>query len=208
VLFRSLRPLADDPWKSRVEKFAVGQLVEGSITRLTKFGAFARLSDDLEGLIHISEISEKRIEHPREVLHEGDSVTLRVIKIDPGNHRIGLSLRRVESMAYADMDWQSFVDEGGDAEKPAEKPAEEPAKAPAKKPAKKPAVKAVEEPTEELAEKPAEELVEAPVKKPAKKPAVKTVEEPVEKPAEESAEAPVKKPAKKAPAKKAADANE
>jgi small subunit ribosomal protein S1 len=204
----SIRQLLEDPWSDKAATYQVGQLVEGSITRLTKFGAFARLSDDLEGLIHISEISEKRIEHPREVLHEGDSVTLRVIKIDPGNHRIGLSLRRVESMAYADMDWQSFVDEGGDAEKPAEKPAEEPAKAPAKKPAKKPAVKAVEEPTEELAEKPAEELVEAPVKKPAKKPAVKTVEEPVEKPAEESAEAPVKKPAKKAPAKKAADANE
>ena len=69
---------------------------EGNITRLTKFGAFARLEDDLEGLIHISEISEKRIEHPKEVLQEGDAVTLRVIKIDPDNHRIGLSLRRVE----------------------------------------------------------------------------------------------------------------
>jgi len=57
--------------------------VEGTITRLTKFGAFARLDDDVEGLIHISEISEKRIDHPREVLKEGDTVTLRIIKIDP-----------------------------------------------------------------------------------------------------------------------------
>ena len=86
----------------------VGQLVEGNITRLTKFGAFARLEDDLEGLIHISEISEKRIEHPKEVLQEGDMVTLRIIKIDPDNHRIGLSLRRVDSLAYADMDWQTL----------------------------------------------------------------------------------------------------
>ena len=88
--------------------------MEASITRLTKFGAFARLEKDLEGLIHISEISEKRIEHPKEVLKEGDTVTLRIIKIDPANHRIGLSLRRVDSQAYADLDWQSLEDVMGD----------------------------------------------------------------------------------------------
>jgi small subunit ribosomal protein S1 len=117
----SIRQLLEDPWTQKSAKFSVGQLVEASITRLTKFGAFARLEDDLEGLIHISEISEKRIEHPKEVLHEGEQVTLRIIKIDPENHRIGLSLRRVESMAYADMDWQS-LDEilGNEEEKPAD----------------------------------------------------------------------------------------
>ncbi|MEA4906082.1 MAG: S1 RNA-binding domain-containing protein [Chloroflexi bacterium] len=107
----SIRQLADDPWIARAEKYQPGQLVEGTITRLTKFGAFARLEEDLEGLIHISEISEKRIEHPKEVLREGDVVTLRIIKIDPENHRIGLSLRRVDSMAYADMDWQTLLDD-------------------------------------------------------------------------------------------------
>ena len=64
----SIRALQDDPWKNRVEKFSVGQLVEGVITRLTKFGAFARLEGDIEGLIHISELSENRVEHPKEVL--------------------------------------------------------------------------------------------------------------------------------------------
>ncbi len=107
----SIRQLKDDPWMSMVKDYQVGQLVEGVITRLAKFGAFARLSDEIEGLIHISEISEKRIEHPREVLKEGESVTLRIIKIDPDNHRIGLSMRKVESMAYADMDWQTLLDE-------------------------------------------------------------------------------------------------
>ncbi len=107
----SIRQLLSVPWDQKAANFQVGQLVEGTITRLTKFGAFARLADDVEGLIHISEISEKRIEHPKEVLKEGDTVTLRIIKIDPGNHRIGLSLRRVDSMAYADMDWQSLADE-------------------------------------------------------------------------------------------------
>jgi small subunit ribosomal protein S1 len=104
----SIRQLQEDPWNQRVAKYQVGQLIEAVITRLTKFGAFARLEEDLEGLIHISEISEKRIEHPKEVLHEGDNVTLRIIKIDPDNHRIGLSLRRVDSQAYADLDWQSL----------------------------------------------------------------------------------------------------
>jgi small subunit ribosomal protein S1 len=107
----SIRLLLEDPWSKQVEKYQVGQLVESTITRLTKFGAFARLEDDLEGLIHISEISEKRIEHPKEVLHEGDVITLRIIKIDPENHRIGLSSRRVESLAYADMDWETLLDD-------------------------------------------------------------------------------------------------
>jgi small subunit ribosomal protein S1 len=106
----SIRQLQSDPWAKQVAAYQVGQLLEGKITRLTKFGAFARLEGDIEGLIHISESSEKRIEHPKEVLHEGDVVTLRVIKIDPDNHRIGLSLRRVESMAYADMDWQTLLE--------------------------------------------------------------------------------------------------
>ncbi len=121
----SIRQLLEDPWAQRVGKYQVGQLVEGAITRLTKFGAFARLEDDLEGLIHISEISEKRIEHPREVLHEGDVVTLRVIKIDPENHRIGLSLRRVDSPAYADLDWQTLADQI-DSSQPGEAPKSEP----------------------------------------------------------------------------------
>lgn len=107
----SIRQLIEDPWSKQATKFQVGQLVEGKITRLTKFGAFARLDEDFEGLIHISEISEKRIEHPKEVLHEGDVITLRIIKIDPDNHRIGLSMRKVESMAYADMDWETLLDE-------------------------------------------------------------------------------------------------
>lgn len=107
----SLRALQDDPWASRVEKFSVGQLVEGVITRLTKFGAFARLEGDIEGLIHISEISDHRIEHPREALKEGDVKTLRIIRIEPGQHRIGLSLRKVDSAAFADKDFKMLAEQ-------------------------------------------------------------------------------------------------
>jgi small subunit ribosomal protein S1 len=108
----SIRALQNDPWQQKVEKFKVGQLVEGVITRLTKFGAFARLEGDLEGLIHISEISETRIEHPKEKLHEGDVLTLRIIRIDEDQRRIGLSLRKVDSGAYKDLDFKQIDLEG------------------------------------------------------------------------------------------------
>ena len=107
----SVRALQEDPWRARVEKYSVGQLVEGVITRLTKFGAFARLEGDIEGLIHISEIAEHRIEHPKEVLKEGEVKSLRVIRIDPDQHRIGLSLRKVDSAAFADKDFKLLAAE-------------------------------------------------------------------------------------------------
>ncbi len=102
----SIRQTQEDPWLKKVKHLREGQLVEGTITHLTKFGAFARLEEDLEGLIHISELSEQRINHPKEVVKEGDVVTLRVIKIDPERRRIGLSLRKVDSPAYTDLDWK------------------------------------------------------------------------------------------------------
>ena len=112
----SIRQLAEDPWHTKIEKFSVGQLVEGVITRLTKFGAFARLEGDLEGLIHISEISDHRIEHPKEALKDGDVKTLRIIRIDTDQHRIGLSLRKVDSGAFADKDFKLLMSEGGEGE--------------------------------------------------------------------------------------------
>jgi small subunit ribosomal protein S1 len=122
----SIRALQSDPWQSKVDKFKVGQLVEGVITRLTKFGAFARLEGDLEGLIHISEISENRIEHPKEAgLHEGDVVTLRVIRIDPDQRRIGLSLRKVDSGAFKDLDLKQITLDGVSLEMAGEEPAVE-----------------------------------------------------------------------------------
>ena len=114
----SVRALQEDPWRSRVQKYSVGQLVEGIITRLTKFGAFARLEGDIEGLIHISEISEHRIEHPKEVLKEGEVKSLRVIRIDSDQHRIGLSLRKVDSAAFADKDFKLLTAEFGADESP------------------------------------------------------------------------------------------
>lgn len=102
----SIRQLQEDPWVGKVAHLKEGMLVEGTITHIASFGAFAKIEGDLEGLIHVSELSSQRVEHPKEVVHEGEVLTLRIIKIDQERHRIGLSLRKVDSPAYADFDWK------------------------------------------------------------------------------------------------------
>jgi len=92
----SLKRLQVEPWATVEERYKVGQLVNATITKLAQFGAFARLDDNIEGLIHISELANRRINHPREVVKEGQILTLRVIRIDPARRRLGLSLKRVE----------------------------------------------------------------------------------------------------------------
>jgi small subunit ribosomal protein S1 len=106
----SMKRQEPDPWDTIAINYEVGQLVQGSVTKLTKFGAFAQLVDvpEIEGLIHISELSDKRVTHPREVVNEGDKLTLRVVKIDIKNRRLGLSLKKVNSAEYLDQDWSTF----------------------------------------------------------------------------------------------------
>lgn len=108
----SIKRLAGDPWTEIAQSYQVGQLVQGTVTKLAKFGAFARLAgeDDVEGLIHVSELSDARIEHPKEAVQEGQTLTLRIVKIDPEKKRIGLSLKRVASASYADTDWEPPMD--------------------------------------------------------------------------------------------------
>ncbi|MBF8283969.1 MAG: rpsA [Anaerolineales bacterium] len=107
----SMKRREDDPWLAIQQKYQVGQLVAATITKLTKFGAFARIEgeDDIEGLIHISELAEGHIDHPKEVVAEGQNVTLRVVKVDAEKRRMGLSLKRVASSAYADTDWEQVA---------------------------------------------------------------------------------------------------
>ena len=101
----SIKRLQKEPWSTVEERFRIGQLVTGKITKLTNFGAFARVDEGIEGLIHISELSEQRIAHPREVVEEGQELSLRVIRIDASRQRLGLSLRRV-SEDSDNYDWQ------------------------------------------------------------------------------------------------------
>jgi small subunit ribosomal protein S1 len=94
----SLKRLQPEPWSLVDEMYEEGQLVEGRVTNLTKFGAFVRMDgSDVEGLIHVSELSEEPVPHPREVLQKGDCVTAKIIRIDSQRRRIGLSLKGVDS---------------------------------------------------------------------------------------------------------------
>jgi len=120
----SLKRLEMDPWASVEKRYKVGQLVEGTITKLAKFGAFARVKDDeeIEGLIHVSELSDGHVNHPKEVVHEGQVVTLRIIRIEPEERRLGLSLKRVAKGEYADTDWQQGLAEATNGEPPTDEP--------------------------------------------------------------------------------------
>jgi len=95
----SLKRTQPEPWTTITENYHLGQLVRGTITQLTTFGAFARLEDGIEGLIHVSELAEGRVAHPKNVVKEGDVLELKVIRIDPAKRRIGLSLKRVNEDA-------------------------------------------------------------------------------------------------------------
>ncbi len=90
----SLKRTQAEPWTRVAAQYEVGQLTEGTITQLANFGAFARIQDGIEGLIHVSELSDDRVAHPRNVVKEGDDLLVRIIRIDPQRRRMGLSLRR------------------------------------------------------------------------------------------------------------------
>ncbi|HEY8448801.1 MAG TPA: 30S ribosomal protein S1 [Thermomicrobiales bacterium] len=90
----SIKRTQAEPWSQVASKYEVGQLVRGTVTQLANFGAFARIEDGVEGLIHVSELADERITHPKQVVREGQDLILRIIRIDPQRRRMGLSLRR------------------------------------------------------------------------------------------------------------------
>ena len=116
----SLKRLEPEPWATAESRYYVGQLVEGTITRIANFGAFALVNDEIEGLIHISELSEGRINHPQDVVSEGQKHVMRIIRIDPKRRRMGLSLKRVADPEYADLDWQAELAEAESSLEPEE----------------------------------------------------------------------------------------
>jgi small subunit ribosomal protein S1 len=89
----SIKRTQNEPWATVGERYHLGQIIEGTITQITPFGAFARIEEGIEGLIHISELGDTNVKNPRDVVSEGDAVQVRIIRIDPSRKRIGLSLR-------------------------------------------------------------------------------------------------------------------
>lgn len=122
----SLRRAQPSPWDTIFQKYQVGQLVPATITKLTKFGAFARLDDGLEGLIHISELEDRRIGHPKEVIKEGDDLTLKIISIDPQRQRLGLSLKQAQEVLGRWQGMQGMMESVGSPAKSAQSNATEP----------------------------------------------------------------------------------
>jgi small subunit ribosomal protein S1 len=145
----SRKKVLADPWIELASEFKAGQLVQGTITKLTKFGAFARLVErpEIEGLIHISELSDRRVSQAKEVVEEGQVVTVRVLSVETDRRRLGLSLKRAASEEFVDSDWHAVMDSVNadetvteskprakakpepEANEEVETPAEEPAKA-------------------------------------------------------------------------------
>ncbi|MDP6509736.1 MAG: S1 RNA-binding domain-containing protein, partial [Dehalococcoidia bacterium] len=96
-LVLSLRRTQPHPWDNIVERYQEGQVVEGTVTKIMPFGAFARLDGAIEGLIHISELASYPINHPKQVVHPGDVLSLNILSIEPDRRRIRLSLRQAQS---------------------------------------------------------------------------------------------------------------
>ncbi len=96
----SLRRLQPEPWETIQERHNIGDVVAATVTKLTNFGAFARVEDSIEGLIHISELSARMINHPREVVREGDDVRVKILRIEPERRRLGLSLKQADDGNY------------------------------------------------------------------------------------------------------------
>ncbi|MDO4587197.1 MAG: 30S ribosomal protein S1 [Planctomycetia bacterium] len=92
-----LKQLSEDPWETRIpEKYQAGQLVKGHVTKITNFGVFVSLEDDLEGLLHISELANHKVENPEDIVKVGDEIEVKVLRVDIEERKIGLSKKRAE----------------------------------------------------------------------------------------------------------------
>ena len=107
-----LKQLSTDVWDDYFSHHKVGDVVEGKIVRLTTFGAFVELAEGVEGLVHVSELDEKRVDKPEEAFKPGDVFPMKIIKVQEGEKKIGLSIKAVKADEYA-QDFQAFRQSSG-----------------------------------------------------------------------------------------------
>lgn len=94
-----LKQLDLDPWETTIpEKYSPGSSVKGKVTKITNFGVFVELEDELEGLLHVSELSDQKIEHPESMVNVGDEIEVRILRVDTADRKIGLSMRSDEEI--------------------------------------------------------------------------------------------------------------
>jgi small subunit ribosomal protein S1 len=92
-----LKQMDNDPWAHDIpSKYQPGQLVQGTVTKITNFGVFVGLQDGLEGLLHISELADHKVENPEDVVKVGDQIEVKILRVDTDERKIGLSRKRVE----------------------------------------------------------------------------------------------------------------
>jgi small subunit ribosomal protein S1 len=108
-----IKQLLEDPWSTIPEKYAPGTRVKGNVIKVTEFGAFVEIEKGIEGLIHISELSQDRIEDPRQVVKEGDSIEVMVLDVDPDERRIALSVKSLQ-LSKGEEDYQAYLRQQGD----------------------------------------------------------------------------------------------
>ena len=100
----SIKRLSEDPWATVEQQYTEGQTVRGVVTSVVDFGAFVRVQEGLEGLVHVSEMREHSVMDPRDVVGEGDEVMVRILHVDGSQRRLGLSLRLNTSPATSAPD--------------------------------------------------------------------------------------------------------
>ncbi|MEL6498548.1 MAG: 30S ribosomal protein S1 [Planctomycetota bacterium] len=104
-----VKQLTEDPWLHLIpEHYKPGMVVRGEVTKITNFGVFVELEDDLEGLLHISELADHKVENPQDVVKAGDEVDVKILRVDSSDRKIGLSLKRAQ--------WGDTSDTSGGAE--------------------------------------------------------------------------------------------
>jgi small subunit ribosomal protein S1 len=92
-----LKQMDDDPWATDIpNRYQPGQLVKGKVTKITNFGVFVGLEDGLEGLLHISELADHKVENPEDVVKVGEDIEVKILRVDSDERKIGLSRKRVE----------------------------------------------------------------------------------------------------------------
>jgi small subunit ribosomal protein S1 len=107
-----LKQLATDVWEDYLANHNIGDLVEGKIVRVTTFGAFVELAEGVEGLVHVSELDEKRIEKPEEQFKPGDLFPMKIIKVQEDERKIGLSIKAVKADEFQ-KDFQTYRQSSG-----------------------------------------------------------------------------------------------
>lgn len=114
-----VKQLTEDPWSRAIpEKYIPGQIVKGSVTKITNFGVFIELEDELEGLLHISELADQKIENPQDIVQIGQELEVKILRVDTDSRKIGLSLRRVQWTAEdQEKEQQSEPEQAGTEEK-------------------------------------------------------------------------------------------